>query len=206
MHGSKKKSSRKMYSNRILRAMNKKLKAWHSLKKSRSSSNKAKFKKCAIDLQSDIFNSEIDKERKLIENGSSRAFFSHIKAKTAKRDLIPPLTKPSVDCYAYSDAEKASLLNSYFSSVFTVDNNILPKFEVPEVMCNKLSINNTYFSEYTVAQKIKKLKNACSPGYDGFTVEPLKKLNNIISKPLALLFNLSMNSDEIPDAWKQSIV
>jgi len=90
--------------------------------------------------------------------------------------------------------------------VFTDDNNILPKFEVPEVAHKNLSIESTNFSEFQVAYKITKLKNSCSPGYDGFTSVPLKRLNHIIAKPLSLLFNISMNSGEIPSAWKKSIV
>jgi hypothetical protein len=204
--GSKIQYKRKVYSKRIRRALNKKLAAWRSFKNGRSNVNRAKFNKCATNLKKTIFYEDIKKENKLIESGSSRSFFSHIKRKTSKRDEIPPLMNPGIDSFVYSDAEKASLLNSYFSSVFTEDDHNLPHFEITKVLTDKLSVSNIYFSEFTVAHKIKKLKNSCSPGYDSFTVTPLKKLNFVIAKPLSMLFNISMNTGEIPKAWKNSIV
>src|SRR5438034_11470714 len=80
-----------------------------------------------------IFLNEIEKEKKIIESGPSRDFFSHVKNKTTNRDIIPPLIMPTEGNFAYSGTQKATLLSNYFCSVFTDDNNILPKFEVPEV-------------------------------------------------------------------------
>src|SRR5437870_10230595 len=127
---------------------------------------------------------KMKKRKKIIESGSCRDFFSHVKNKTTNRDIIPPLIMPTEGNFAYSDTQKATLLSNYFCSVFTDDNNILPKFEVPEVAHKNLSIESTNFPEFQVAYKITKLKNSCSPGYDGFTSVPLKRLNHIISKPL----------------------
>ena len=50
------------------------------------------------------------------------------------------------------------------------------------------------------------MKNSCSPGFDTFPVTPLKKLGPVIAKPLSILFSISINSGEIPNAWKKSIV
>ena len=50
------------------------------------------------------------------------------------------------------------------------------------------------------------MKNRCSAGYDGVTAIPLKRLNYVTTKPLALIFNISMASGAIPSAWKKSII
>ena len=112
---SRKKCKRKWYSNRIHRAMNKKLNAWRSFKNGRSSLNKAMFNKCAKELKNKIFLNEIEKEKKIIESVSSREFFSHVKNETTNRDLIPPLIMPTEGSFAYSDIQKANLLNNYLS-------------------------------------------------------------------------------------------
>ena len=52
----------------------------------------------------------------------------------------------------------------------------------------------------------KKLKNNCSPGYDGITAILLKKLNYAINKPLSMIFNISLASGAVPSAWKKSII
>src|SRR5437899_277423 len=106
--------------------MNKKLNAWRSFKNGRSSLNKAMFNKRAKELKNIIFLNEIEKEKEIIESGSSREFFSHVKKKTTNRNLIPSLIMPTEGNFAYSDSEKATLLSNYFCSVFTDDNNILP--------------------------------------------------------------------------------
>ena len=122
------------------------------------------------------------------------------------RDAIPPLIKANGVAYTQSDSEKAAVLSDYFCSVFMKDNNISPNFVVSKVDNANLSLQNIYFSEYMVAQKIKKLKNNCSPGYDGFTATPLKKLNDVVAKPLSMLFNISMSTGMLPSVWKKSII
>jgi len=151
--GAKKTTKRKTYSNKIRRAMSGKLKAWRTFKLDRSSTKKAKFNISSKKLKNEIFKFDIDKEKKVIESGSAREFFKYVKRKTTCREVIPPLSKENNE-YAYSDLEKASILNNYFCSVFTKDNYVLPDFSVSKVENNNLCLNNIYFSDYIVAQKI----------------------------------------------------
>src|SRR5437899_5667911 len=106
-----------------------------------------------------FFKNDLSIERKIIEGGSSKEFFSYVKKKTTYREPIPPLMKASGGSYEHTDSEKASILNNYFCSVFTKDNTILPTFVVPEVESKNISLGSVLFSEYGVSQKIKKLKN-----------------------------------------------
>lgn len=78
------------------------------------------------------------KLEKLIESGSSREFFAHIKRKkTTNREQVPPLKMPDTGELTLVIFEKQLLLNSYFCSVFTEDNNKFQNSEVPIITCKK---------------------------------------------------------------------
>ena len=46
------------------------------------------------------------------------------------------------------------------------------------------------------------MKNDTSPGFDGIPVSVVKKVNNIISKPLCAIFNLSLSTGIVPEKLK----
>ena len=128
-NGRNKRTIKRKYPNKIHRAMTKKLKAWRLYKADRSSDRKSTFAKRAANLKKEIFNYDLTSEQKLIEGGSSKEFYSYVKSKTTCRDSIPPLTKANGTSYTQSDAEKATVLNDYFCSIFTKNNNILQIFQ-----------------------------------------------------------------------------
>ena len=101
---------------------------------------------------------------------------------------------------ASSDQEKADLLNSYFSSVFTRENlSNLPNFEVNEdiPLLDHISI-----SPSMVWTEINKLKSEKSAGPDGWPIQVLKQCSQQISLPLSILFNKSFQSGHLPCDWK----
>jgi len=108
------------------------------------------------------------------------------------------------------DLQKASVLSSHFSSVFVHDNGVIPNLNnvlVDEEMeKSNDKINSVQFSPQDVSNQIKKLKSNSAPGWDGISAELLKKMINVISFPLSILFNLSMFSGTVPNSWKRGIV
>ena len=46
------------------------------------------------------------------------------------------------------------------------------------------------------------MKPKTSPGIDGITSSILKELNNIICKPLAIVFNKSLSEGFVPEDWR----
>ena len=107
-----------------------------------------------------------------------------------------------------NDLQKANIFTSHFSSVFACDNNVIPCLNSEllndETSDNKL--NSVYFSSTDVYNQIKKLKSNSAPGWDGMSAQLLKKLINVVSIPLSILFNISISSGQVPNAWKRAIV
>jgi len=64
------------------------------------------------------------------------------------------------------------------------------------------SLITTFFDESDIIEKIYKMKPKTSPGIDGITSSILKELNNIICKPLAIVFNKSLSEGYVPEDWR----
>ena len=128
---------------------------------------------------------------------------------TKKLNLKDPylLCDPSGNI-VMKDLEKANIFNSHFSSVFVQDNGLIPDQRnlLLNDNMNEHLINSVYFSSINVYDKIKKLKSKSAPGLDGISAILLKKLINVVSFPLSILFNISLSSGTVPNAWKRAIV
>jgi hypothetical protein len=61
-------------------------------------------------------------------------------------------------------------------------------------------------NELEILKAISKLKNGSAPGADNITSELLKKYKQILCHPLKHIYNLCLNSNCIPNAFKTSIV
>ena len=55
-----------------------------------------------------------------------------------------------------------------------------------------------------IAKKIKKMEDNKSPGVDGIPPKLVKGIVEQISKPLAKLFNLSLEEGIVPSEWKEA--
>ena len=122
--------------------------------------------------------------------------------KIEKNALIGPL----INTYGrllMKDKEASTLLNDYFASVFTKNvenlvNNPFSGSRVPEI-----SLRNLFITEADVAKTIGEFKEHKSPGLDGITSTYAIKTKNLWAEPLSLLFNNSINNNEIPSDWKR---
>ena len=100
-----------------------------------------------------------------------------------------------------------SVLNEYFSSVFTredISTCILPvletKFEGREFdYLGQLIVTPTM-----VAMKIRDMKDNKSPWVDGIPPKLLLEIVEQISIPLATVFNLSLEEGIVPLEWKEA--
>ena len=109
---------------------------------------------------------------------------------------------------ASSPAQKASLLNEYFiqQSRQSVENIPL---ELPSVTTDTVS-TACLFDITTTASEVeillKKLDIKKSPGHDSIPTRLLKELANEIAPSLAHIFNLSFQSGEIPQDWRDATI
>ena len=108
------------------------------------------------------------------------------------------------DSLTSEDAEKAELLNTYFTSVFMRENldNILS-------MKSKLSNSSQIIVAFTpeiVHTKLNRLKITKSAGPDGYHPSILSKLAQSIKLPLSIIFTRSYEESCLPIAWKEAHV
>jgi hypothetical protein len=129
-----------------------------------------------------------------------KKFWSYVQSKTKTRTSIPDLYIDSdKKAVTSSDSEKANVLADFFSSVFTEEDDLV----MPELDINpyipKLDILN--ISTETIKKKLDNLKIDKSPGPDNIHPRILRKLSNILSEPLSIIYNNSFTNSVCPDEW-----
>ena len=65
------------------------------------------------------------REQNILESGDCSAFYKYVNLSRIHREGVAPLVNKHGDL-ATSNSEKAEVLNSQFSSVFTTDNGTVP--------------------------------------------------------------------------------
>ena len=113
------------------------------------------------------------------------------------RSDIPTLSKPNNE-KAITTQQKAETLNAYFSSVFTeVDESNIPDATMRNY--NDAPLTSIEFTEESMDENK-------SPGPDQIHPVFAKRLARVLSRPLAILFNLSMNLSTTAKQWKDAIL
>jgi hypothetical protein len=107
---------------------------------------------------------------------------------------------------AVTDSVNAALLNNYFCSVFTTDNGIIirPTSSLPCLADS--SVSPPFFTPGLVQKYIKQLKPGSVGGSDGLPAIFFKNIASSIAYPLSVLFNLSLQTADIPSVWKLASV
>lgn len=138
---------------------------------------------------------EIAKEAKL----NPKKFFHYVSSKTKPREGVSTLLKDD-GTLAQQDKDKADVLNTFFSSVFTVEND----GEMPSFTCNGNPdpITHVSVSVEAMSKALKNLNASKSPGPDGLHPRILKELHNELAEPFTYLFNKSLMAGIVPQAWK----
>ena len=103
-----------------------------------------------------------------------------------------------------SGKEKADVLGTFFSSVFTVepagDIPVLPPYQVQSAMSLLI------ISDELINAKLQNLNVCKSVGLDGIHPIFIKELATQLCKQLGILFNKSLNECKLPNEWKQAKV
>ena len=137
-------------------------------------------------------------ELRLAESNDINGFSSYVKSKRKQRDPVGPLKVGGKTIK--SDLEMSSILNEYFTSVFTREDLT----SVPECLpLNRGSyIHTTYITPNRVEKAIRTLKPTTSCGPSDYTNKFLIEYCSSLINPLAILFNKSIKHNSVPDAWK----
>ena len=150
-----------------------------------------------------IRNAKRKLERRLAEGGgNNRPFYSYVRNKTKNRVGVGPL-KDGAGHLVSDNKEMASMLNSYFSSVFTTEMDKPPEIQD---MVVRHKLENITVTTRKVREKILALKPDSAPGPDGITGHLLQGLVEELAPALALIFSKSMEEGVVPEDWRTANV
>ena len=198
------KPSRRKYPKRIRELIARKRCLWRYHKRDPDNHTYAdSYRDAAKECSKAITEYELSLEKQIVDAGSSGQFFRYINSKLGRSHNIGIL-KGKSGSNVLSDAEKANLLNSFFSSVNVTDNNVLPPFQ-PRV-CENEKLDDIHFSPGTLVKISKKLKPKLTSGPDGYSPFFLKQIISAIAAPLCMVYQSFMSVGIIPSAWKSAII
>ncbi|KAI3385396.1 hypothetical protein SNEBB_000445, partial [Seison nebaliae] len=130
---------------------------------------------------------------------SPKEFFSYVKSRKPIKHSIGPL-KDSDGILTTSPQEVASVLNEYFTSVFTaVSNNDIPS---PQIVHHGDTLDNIDTDIEEVIKKIGELNQYKSPGPDGFHPRILKEVKDQFAPQLLKVYRKSLQTGEVPNDWR----
>lgn len=193
----------KHYPNHVRKLMNKKYSCWKLFRRFRSKELLAKYKLASQACSDSIKDYVTQYENNLISDGKLGNFYKYINHKFNGSTGIGSLLNSSGEIVHSSDA-KANLLNDYFSSVFTVDNGIIDAGRLPS-KTNSI-MPPVFFTPAIVMKHIKHLRPNASPGPDGIPAEFFKATASFVSLPLSVIFNISLQTGELPSIWKHACI
>ena len=135
-------------------------------------------------------------------NSSYWNILKYLMKGTGSTTPIPPLKidANSADDIAFTDLEKADLLNQYFSSVAQIDDtgSTLPPLD----NIHHQSLSHVVITEKEIVDLIMSLPTNKASGPDGINHRLLKSICNSIAQPLCILFNISLRDCKFPSQWK----
>ena len=185
--------------NESLRKLHKaKNRNWKKYNRSRNVVTYSEYKSSANKFRAEFLKSKCMFEKNLFRSDNSKGkFYGYIKSQTTVNQSIPSIKKND-GSLVFTDQEKAHEFINYFSSVSTMDNNVLPEF-APQ--CNG-SLENFSCNVRDVIKVVMKLRNSSSAGPDGINVFFIKKILAEIANPLCKIYNVSLSQGTLPDDWK----
>ena len=126
--------------------------------------------------------------------------YSYINKKTSTRAKVGPL-KDSSGKTITDDDSMASILNTFFSSVFTKEDlNNLP--DPPVKFAGEVPLPTMHICPEKVMDKLEKLNVNGAPGPDSVFPRVVVNLKDYLAVPLTIIFNKSLKEGVVPEDWR----
>ena len=180
--------------------------AWNKYLATRRMEDFEEYKRVRNETNDYVKNTKRDYERCVSQKVKKepKQFWRYVKSKTKSVGGVFNL-KNENGVFTKSEAEKAELLNDFFSSVFTKENlDTLPEVTDKEVLSE---LDNIVISESEVLKHLKELdasKALKAMGPDNINPFLIKSMAEVFVKPLTLIFQKSVSSGIVPSAWKEA--
>ena len=201
-----KRSKKKHLSKEAFRKMRYKQNMWRVYKHTGKDKDYEVYKEALNADTNEVRKAKRNFEHKLAQNikSDSKSFYAYVRSKQNVRDKVGPLEDNAGNTIT-EGCLVAEELNVHFSSVFTrEDTSSLP---VPETKFNgseEEKLGQLVVTPEVVASKINNMKENKSPGVDGLSPKIPKETVEQISKPLAHVFNMSLQEGIVPVEWKEA--
>ena len=132
-----------------------------------------------------------------------KKFWQYINRPTKIETGIGDLETPS-NGLTGNDKDKAEILANFFSNVFTQEN----MENMPTVTMSKSNggLESYEIGVEDVRKKLSILNPNKSPGSDNLHPRILRKMKNVLDKPLTMLYQETLTTGMIPDDWKHAEV
>uniref|UniRef100_A0A803T8Q3 Reverse transcriptase domain-containing protein n=1 Tax=Anolis carolinensis TaxID=28377 RepID=A0A803T8Q3_ANOCA len=182
-----------------------KLKSDMHKKWKRGEITKEEFKRIANSCREKVRKAKAQNELRLARDikNNKKGFFAYVGRKRKKKEAIGPLQ--GVDgVMVTGDREKAELLNAFFASVFSQKESHLQPQQ--HGMDEGLGEIQPQIGKQVVQEHLATLNEFKSPGPDQLHPRVLKELAEVISEPLAIIFESSWRTGEVPADWRRANV
>ena len=135
---------------------------------------------------------------------NSKYFFSYAKKKRKVKSNVGPILDKSTNTMTTNPKLMAELLADQYDSVFSVPSTNVPTTSVSQEDVN--TITDIAVSCEEIVDAIKELRPSAASGPDGFPAILLTNCHEQLAKPLATLWQSSINNTTIPSKLKFSII
>ncbi|MES9880231.1 MAG: reverse transcriptase domain-containing protein [Sedimenticola sp.] len=173
--------------------------------KSKSYVDIKEYKKQCAETDRVISEAKTSYESHIMSNFKTqpKPFYRYVKSRQKVKVNITNLEKED-GTITKDDNEVADELSDFFCSVFTQEpsDGDMPNFEY---QCED-SLESFEISEECVAKKLGNLRPDKSQGLDCIHPRVLKECSRSLAKPLAAIFNKSLETGKLPNDWKSASI
>jgi len=189
---------------KVIRSVKKKHRLWLKWSQHHDDKDLLKYKKQANKASKAVKLAKMEFEKKIAKNikNDSKSFYTYARSKSRVRPTVGPLMDGTGKMVS-NDAEMGEMLNEFFASVFTVEDiNCLPAVKQCFSGQDKDKLCTYTITADMVKAKLCKLKMNKAPGVDSVSTKMLLELSDEIADIVAVLFNKSLISGDVPHEWK----
>ena len=178
---------------------------WDIYRLTRQLVDKRKFTKVSNELRKKTRKLKHDMEFKIADEckANPKSFWNYVNRRLKVKPAVESL-RLADGSLAHSDEDKCKVLSNFFQSVFTRES--LGNIPVMEDRVYAKELEKVIISKEEVKCRLEHLKPNKAPGLDGIHPRLLKECASSLCGPLQVLFQKSLESGELPNAWKLAVV
>lgn len=176
--------------------------AWKRFMKDKDYNSKFKYNKLRNEVINEIRHCKREFETKLAENikQDPKSFYNYVNSKKLTKNVIGPI-EDSSGVLREKDEEVCEILNDYFSSVFTIEDQSGAS-NVDLVSSSAVNLEDFELTENIVYNALLNVKKNKTAGVDDIPSNLIIGIAEALVVPLTILFRISLDSGDIPLDWR----